>query len=52
MEIDLTPFMRSLDPLRDDWGGKEYSGTEFDNYHDYFIAQAEKELKEGKQDEW
>ena len=33
---------------RDDWGGREYSGTEFDNYHDYFIAEAEKELAEIK----
>lgn len=31
---------------RDDWGGREYSGTEYDNYYDYFIALAEKELKE------
>lgn len=32
--------------LRDDWGGREYSGTEYNNYYDYFIALAEKELKE------
>ena len=31
---------------RDDWGGREYSGTEYDNYYDYFIALAEKELRE------
>lgn len=30
-------FELACDP-RDDWGGEEYSGTEFDNYHDYFIA--------------
>ena len=37
---------------RDDWGGKEYSGTEFDNYHDYFIAEAEQKLAEiGEKDE-
>ena len=29
---------------RDDWGGSKYSGTEFDNYHDYFIAEAEQKL--------
>lgn len=38
-------FELACDP-RDDWGGKEYSGTEFDNYHDYFIAEAQKELAE------
>ena len=37
---------------RDDWGGKEYSGTEFNNYHDYFIAEAEQKLAEiGGKDE-
>lgn len=36
-------FELACDP-RDDWGGKEYSGTEFNNYHDYFIAEAEQEL--------
>lgn len=25
---------------RDDWGGKQYSGTEYDNYYDYFMAKA------------
>lgn len=44
-------FELACDP-RDDWGGKEYSGTEFDNYHDYFIAEAQKELAEiGGKDE-
>lgn len=38
-------FEFACDP-RDDWGGKEYSGTEFNNYHDYFIAEAEKKLAE------
>ena len=37
---------------RDDWGGEKYSGTEFDNYHDYFIAEAEQKLAEiGGKDE-
>lgn len=40
-------FELACDP-RDDWGGKEYSGTEFDNYHDYFIAEAKKELNENE----
>ena len=40
-------FELACDP-RDDWGGKEYSGTEFDNYHDYFIAEAEQKLAELK----
>lgn len=31
--------------VRDDWGGREYSGTEYDNYQDYFIAKAKEELK-------
>ena len=31
---------------RDDWGGEKYSGTEFNNYHDYFIAEAEQKLAE------
>lgn len=44
-------FELACDP-RDDWGGKEYSGTEFDNYHDYFIAEAEQKLAEiGVEDE-
>ena len=44
-------FELACDP-RDDWGGKEYSGTEFDNYHDYFIAEAEQKLAEiGGEDE-
>lgn len=25
---------------RDDWGGEKYSGTEYDNYYDYFMAEA------------
>ena len=38
-------FELACDP-RDDWGGEKYSGTEFNNYYDYFIAEAaEKELK-------
>ena len=37
---------------RDDWGGEKYSGTEFNNYHDYFIAEAEQRLAEiGDKDE-
>lgn len=37
---------------RDDWGGEKYSGTEFNNYHDYFIAEAEQKLAEiGGKDE-
>lgn len=37
---------------RDDWGGEKYSGTEFNNYHDYFIAEAEQRLAEiGEKDE-
>lgn len=45
-------FELACDP-RDDWGGKEYSGTEFNNYHDYFIAEAEQKLAEikGKKDD-
>lgn len=44
-------FDLACDP-RDDWGGKEYSGMEFDNYHDYFIAEAEQKLAEiGGKDE-
>ena len=31
--------------VRDDWGGREYDGTEFDNYFDYFIAKAKEQLK-------
>ena len=31
---------------RDDWCGEKYSGTEFNNYHDYFIAEAEQKLAE------
>lgn len=30
---------------RDDWGGREYSGTEYDNYYDYFMAQAKEMLE-------
>ena len=30
---------------RDDWGGREYSGTEYDNYYDYFIAEAKEVLE-------
>ena len=37
---------------RDDWGGEKYSGTEFNNYHDYFIAEAEQKFAEtGGKDE-
>lgn len=44
-------FKLACDP-RDDWGGEKYSGTEFDNYHDYFIAEAEQKLAEiGGKDE-
>ena len=45
-------FELACDP-RDDWGGEKYSGTEFNNYHDYFIAEAQKELAEikGKKDD-
>lgn len=32
---------------RDDWGGKQYSGTEYDNYYDYFMAEA-KEMMENE----
>ena len=44
-------FELACDP-RDDWGGEKYSGTEFNNYHDYFIAEAEQKLAEigGKDD--
>lgn len=38
-------FKLACDP-RDDWGGEKYSGTEFNNYHDYFIAEAEQKLAE------
>lgn len=37
-------FELACDP-RDDWGGEKYSGTEFNNYHDYFIAEAETETR-------
>lgn len=40
-------FELACDP-RDDWGGERYSGTEFNNYHDYFIAEAEQKLAEIK----
>ena len=30
---------------RDDWGGKQYSGTEYDNYYDYFMAEAKEMLE-------
>lgn len=30
---------------RDDWGGREYSGTEYDNYYDYFMAEAKEMIK-------
>ena len=30
---------------RDDWGGREYSGTEYDNYYDYFMAEAKEVLE-------
>ena len=43
-------FELACDP-RDDWCGKEYSGTEFNNYHDYFIAEAEQKLAEIKGEE-
>ena len=44
-------FKLACDP-RDDWGGEKYSGTEFNNYHDYFIAEAEQKLAEiGGKDE-
>lgn len=44
-------FEFACDP-RDDWGGEKYSGTEFNNYHDYFIAEAEQKLAEiGGKDE-
>ena len=44
-------FELACDP-RDDCGGKEYSETEFNNYHDYFIAEAEQKLAEiGGEDE-
>lgn len=45
-------FEFACDP-RDDWGGEKYSGTEFNNYHDYFIAEAEQKLAEirGEKDE-
>lgn len=33
---------------RDDWGGEKYSGTEYDNYYDYFMAEA-KEMLENEQ---
>ena len=45
-------FELACDP-RDDWGGEKYSGTEFNNYYDYFIAEAEQKLAEikGKKDD-
>ena len=30
---------------RDDWGGEKYSGTEYDNYYDYFMAEAKEILE-------
>ena len=30
---------------RDDWGGEKYSGTEYDNYYDYFKQQAKEMLE-------
>lgn len=51
LEVAEKAFELACDP-RDDWGGKEYSGTEFNNYHDYFIAEAQKEIAEiGGKDE-
>ena len=46
-EIIQKAFELACDP-RDDWGGEKYSGTEFNNYHDYFIAEAEQKLAEIK----
>ena len=35
--------------VRDDWGGREYSGTEYDNYKDYFLAKAKlREIQDGR----
>lgn len=36
-------FKLACEP-RDDWGGKKYSGTEYDNYYDYFMAEAKEML--------
>lgn len=40
-------FKLACEP-RDDWGGEKYSGTEYDNYYDYFMAEA-KEMLENEQ---
>ena len=46
LEVTERAFELACEP-RDDWGDRKYSGTVFDNYHDYFIfiAEVEKELK-------
>ena len=48
LQSQLTIIQKALELAcepRDDWGGREYSGTEYDNYYDYFIAEAKEVLE-------
>ena len=44
LAITEKAFELACEP-RDDWGGREYSGTEYDNYYDYFMAEAKEILE-------
>ena len=44
LAITEKAFELACEP-RDDWGGREYSGTEYDNYYDYFMAEAKEMMK-------
>ena len=44
LTITEKAFELACEP-RDDWGGREYSGTEYDNYYDYFMAEAKEILE-------
>ena len=48
LQSQLTIIQKALELAcepRDDWGGREYSGTEYDNYYDYFMAEAKEILE-------
>ena len=48
LQSQLTIIQKALELAcepRDDWGGREYSGTEYDNYYDYFMAEAKEVLE-------
>ena len=44
LAITEKAFELACEP-RDDWGGREYSGKEYDNYYDYFMAEAKEILE-------